>query len=127
MRIYFDSDAFIYYVEQVPQFLGAIQRRLAQPGARIVCSDLTRMECRVKPLMLGNAVLLTSFDATFAMVEVVPLTTTTFDLATVIRANHRFKTPDSIHLAAATEAGCDSFLTNDGRLARFTGIPVDVL
>ncbi len=32
-----------------------------------------------------------------------------------------------IHLAAAVEAGCEVFLTNDFRLARFTDLTVEVL
>jgi hypothetical protein len=34
---------------------------------------------------------------------------------------------DSLHLAAAVEAGCDRFLTNDTRLSAFTALPVEVL
>jgi predicted nucleic acid-binding protein len=60
-------------------------------------------------------------------VQIVPITTAVFDRATLIRAAHNFKLGDSLHLAAATEAHCDRFLTNDARLAAFTAIPVEVL
>jgi len=40
---------------------------------------------------------------------------------------HKFKLGDSIHLAAAVEAGCDRFLTNDTRLSKFPDITVEVL
>jgi len=50
-----------------------------------------------------------------------------FDRATVIRATNNFKLADSLHLAAAVEAGCDRFLTNDNRLSVFTDIAVEVL
>ena len=38
-----------------------------------------------------------------------------------------FKTPDSIHLAAAVEARCDVYLTNDNQLTQYTGITVEVV
>jgi len=41
---------------------------------------------------------------------------TVFDRAATLRARHRLKTPDALHLAAAIEAGCDEFWTNDHRL-----------
>jgi hypothetical protein len=46
-----------------------------------------------------------------------------FDRATAIRAAHNFKLGESRHLAAAAEAGCDRFLTNDDRLSAFPDIP----
>ncbi|MBL1131335.1 MAG: PIN domain-containing protein [Chloroflexi bacterium] len=49
------------------------------------------------------------------------------DQATVLRAQYGFKTPDSIHLAAAIVGQCDLFLTNDGRLSKCKEITVEVL
>jgi predicted nucleic acid-binding protein len=57
----------------------------------------------------------------------VPITTAVFDRATRIRAAHKFRLGDSLHLAAAVESGCDRFLTNDSRLSACTDIPVEVL
>jgi predicted nucleic acid-binding protein len=95
----------------------------------VAVSDLTRMECRVKPMRLGNATALGLFDGFFVQpdVRLVPLTTAVFDKATQIRAAFPFKTVDALHLAAAVESGCDRFLTNDTRLSKFTDIPVEVL
>ena len=71
--------------------------------------------------------LLAEFDAAFAAAELALMGTAVFDRATQIRAIHGFKTPDAVHLAAAVEAGCTVFLTNDHRLAAFTGITVEVV
>jgi predicted nucleic acid-binding protein len=49
------------------------------------------------------------------------------DLATEIRANFGFTTPDAIHLAAAMVTKCDEFLTNDQRLQRFDEMRVVVI
>ncbi len=126
-RIYFDSVAFIYYVEQRAPWSSRIDTRLTAGPVQIVVSDLTRMECRVKPLAAGNTALLAEFDTAFAAAELAPITTAVFDRATEIRAAHNFKTSDALHLVAAVEAGCAVFLTNDHRLAAFTGITVEVI
>ncbi len=92
-------------------------------------SDLTRLECRVKPLSVNNVSRIAQFEAFFVSsdVTVFGLTTAVCDRATEIRARHRFKLADSLHLACAVEAGCDRFLTNDVRLSSFPDIPVEVL
>jgi uncharacterized protein len=126
-RIYLDSVVLIYLVEQCPPWFTRIRTRLTTASVQIVVSDLTRMECRVKPLAVGDTVLLAAFDAAFGGSELAPITSAVFDRATRIRAVTRFKTPDSIHLAAALESGCDVFLTNDTRLSAFTDIAVEIV
>lgn len=125
-RIYFDSAAMIYFVEQRMPWYNKIFTRITATPVQVVASDLTRMECRVKPMQLGNAAILADFDAAFGAAEIVPITTAVFDRATVIRATFGFKTPDALHLAVAVEYGCDVLLTNDHRLSTFTAIPVEV-
>jgi predicted nucleic acid-binding protein len=131
MVIYCDSVILIYFFEGAPAFQARAAARLSTLGSgdRIAVSDLTRLECRLKPLRLGDAATLALYDGLFARsdVIVVPITTAVFDQATLLRANWNFKLADSLHLAAAVEARCDRFLTNDTRLSAFTGIPVEVL
>jgi predicted nucleic acid-binding protein len=129
MRIYLDAAPVIYTVEQVALYGAAVDARLSAPGVVLVASDLTRMECRVKPLRAGDAALLQDFDDYFAgtVAEIVPLSRPVVDRATEIRARYRFKTPDAIHLAAAESSGCDVFLTNDLRLSAFSGITIEVV
>lgn len=132
MRIYLDSCIPIYFYDHTGPFhVRAVNRfaALAAAGDLIAVSDLVRLECRVKPLKIRDAVKLAVFDAFFARpdVHIVPITTAAFDRATSIRAAHGFKLGDSLHLAAAVEARCDRFLTNDARLSAFTAIAVEVL
>lgn len=102
--------------------------RLAAFGVMPVTSELTRLECRVKPLREGDTELLADFDAFFAdAVTVVALTREVIDRATELRSRHGVKTPDAIHLAAAAASGCDVFLTNDHRLAHVPGVTVEVI
>ena len=68
MSIFLDANIVIYLIERTPdQGLAAakcIQNLIAQ-GQRLVVSDLVRMECRVRPLRLNDAVTLSAFDALF--------------------------------------------------------------
>jgi uncharacterized protein len=86
-------------------------------AAPFVVSDLVRLECRVVPLRNGDSELLGRFETVFAAAEFARFTPAVFDRAAELRAYHRIKTPDALHLAAAIEHGCDEFWTNDDRLA----------
>ncbi|MBI1914935.1 MAG: PIN domain-containing protein [Planctomycetes bacterium] len=132
MLIYLDSVIVIYLLDNTGSFNTRATHRLAAlvaAGDRVAVSDLTRLECRVKPIKDGNPAKLADFDAFFTRpdVQTVPISTAVFDRATLIRATHNFKLADSLHLAAAVDGGCDRFLTNDTRLSRFLDIPVEVL
>ena len=132
MLIYCDSGILIYWLDQVGPFhLRAENRMLALQvaGDRIAISDLTRLECRVGILKRGDVAALKVFKNFFARpdVQLVPLSAAAFDRATQLRVDYGFKTPDALHLAAAIEAGCDRFLTNDYRLSKCSNIAVEVL
>ena len=80
-------------------------------------------------LKAGDAALLADFESFFAAPDVVRLSITAAIAlrAATIRANYLFRPLDSLHLAAAVESACTSFLTNDARLSRFPDIPIEVL
>ncbi len=129
MRYYLDAAPIIYLVEQRQPFATTVRSKLATAGIVPVTGELARLECRVKPMRDGNLALLQDFDDYFAntIVEMVSLTRDVIDRATEIRAQYNFKTPDSLHLAAAVISNCDVFLTNDQRLNRFTGIIIETV
>ena len=132
MLIYCDSVILIYFFDHVGDLQKRAADRLAALSAasdRIAVSDLVRMECRVMPIRNGDKIKLDLFDNFFTSPDVVhiPLASAVLDRATQIRAQHHFKTIDSINLAAAVEHGCDRFLTNDHRLGRFLDIAVEIL
>jgi len=132
MLIYFDSVIVIYLIDHIGTFHVRASTRLASSTTaadQFAVSDLTRLECRVRPIALGDQVKLAGFDAFFARPDVqrTPLTTAVYDRATILRARHNFKLADSLHLAAAIEGGCDRLLTNDHRFSRCTDIAVEVL
>ena len=129
MRIYLDSAPLIYLVEEVIPYTSTIETRLALSDTIQVCSELSRLECRVKPIRDGEEALLAAFDSYFVdiIAEVIPLSRQVIDQATELRARYGFKTPDAIHLAAAINGGCDLFITNDHRLSRCKEIAIEVI
>lgn len=81
------------------------------------------------PYRSNDAAAIADFDDFFRnrLVAVLTVDRAVCDRAARIRAAFPFKTPDALHLAAAVEAGCDVFLTNDQQLTQFTGIAVEVI
>jgi predicted nucleic acid-binding protein len=130
--IYLDSVIVIYAVERPPPFGARATARIAAlraAGDRAVVSDLTWLECRIKPLRLGDAALLADLDSFFTDPDVVrvALPTPVYERATLIRAWYNYRLGDALHLAAAVEAGCSTFLTNDRRLHAFPDLTVELL
>ena len=65
MRIYLDSAPVIYVVEQTQPYASRVDQRLSDAGIQCVASDLTRLECRMKPMADGGLDLLSDFDQFF--------------------------------------------------------------
>ena len=132
MIVYLDSMIVIYAVEGPTTFLARAKSRLASlvaAGDQAAISDLTQLECRVKPIRLNDADVLADFDVFLNAPNLLRFTlpSNVFERATVIRAHYNFGLGDSLNLSAAIENGCGLFLTNDTRLSRCTEIPVEVL
>ena len=128
MRLYLDTAPVIYVVEQVPDFSEKILHYIQKPDIELVVSDLTWMECRVKPLTENKETLLADYDKFFSQsaIEIVELSRRVLERAAHIRSQYNIKTPDAIHLGAAIISKCDIFLTNDRRLERFKDIRITV-
>jgi predicted nucleic acid-binding protein len=132
MLIYLDSVFCIYAVEGAPSFQARARARLAAmraAGDQPAISDLTWLECRVKPIRLGDPVALADMEASLTASDVVRLSlpTSVYDRACRVRAIHNHRLADAMHLAASVEGGCGVFLTNDRRLSGFPDVPVEVL
>jgi predicted nucleic acid-binding protein len=123
MRAYLDSCVLIHLIEQSPRHGAAIKAALKRNRPQICWTALTRLECRTKPLRENDHVLLARFDALFAQSDAIffDLAANIYEFATELRAHHRLKTPDALHLAAAVKAGCEEFWTNDHRLDAVAG------
>jgi predicted nucleic acid-binding protein len=132
MTVFLDSMIVIDLVEGPDPFRTRARDRMDQlvaAGDQAAISDLTRLECRVKPIRLGDAALLADYDAFFAAPDLLrfSLPPPVFERATIIRAQQAFRLGDSLNLATAVEHACGRFLTNDVQLRRFPDITVEVL
>ena len=121
-RVYLDSCVVIYLIEGEEVLSRAVRSALQSDfgfGIEACVSPLTRLECRVRPLREDQPELLRHYDRFFSSrgLRWGRLTRGVMDLATSLRARHRIKTPDAIHLAVAATLGSDEFWTNDHRLS----------
>ena len=132
MRICLDSNVVIYLVERDPIWTPKAVARVTAIGVAgdtaAIC-DAALLECLIKPLMFGDTGAESAFRAFFAdpLVQLLPVSRSTWEQAAQLGAAFNFKPMDSLHLATAVEHGCDLFLTADSRLGRCTTIPVEVL
>lgn len=130
--VFLDTSIVVYYVERTPGWGSKASSRLAllrAAGETLALTELVRMECLVGPVKRADDALLGDFTSFFAAphVAVLSISAAVALRAATIRAKHGFQPMDSIHLAAAVEHGCVSFLTNDLRLTRFPDILVEAL
>lgn len=134
MIVCLDANCVIYLVEADATWGPKITAKLAvlrAAGHEIAVSDLGRTECLAVPFASGDAAIIADYQTFFASpaIRVLPLTAAVCERAARLRAASRFrlKVPDCLHLAAAIEHGCGSFLTNDRQLIICTDIFVEVL
>lgn len=120
--IYLDSCLVIYLVEPGSPSHVVVRETLAGAGeASLAISGLVVMECLIGPLRESDEGLRDDYERAFGSMALLPLTRAVFERAASLRAEHRLKTPDAIHLATALEGGCDELWTNDDRLSRAAG------
>ena len=119
-RIFWDSNLFIYLLEDYPEYSQAVadlRQRMLERGDRLLTSTLTLGEILVKPSALGDLALCQLYEDILGKTALL----LPFDLSAarryaLIRKNRSVKAPDAIQLACAGEAGVDLFVTNDYRL-----------
>jgi predicted nucleic acid-binding protein len=115
-KVYLDSCMIIGLIEGDARQQQLLKSRLR--SHRIFSSELARLESRILAIRQNNEIYLQRFDLFFEACEIIELNRAVFERATALRVEHNLKTPDSLHLAAAIQASCDEFWTNDQRLAK---------
>lgn len=108
----------IYLIEEHPVFAPLLEKYIsAQADSIFIVSDLSEMECLVMPFRQKNQLLIDKFRRWFKKTKSVALGKEVFLQAARLRADFSsIKTPDALHLAAASFYDCDEFWTNDNRL-----------
>lgn len=128
-----DTMCFIYAFEADRAFLPIVKPILAQIEVGAVsgtASVLVLTETLVGALGRGDATVAARYRQVFRdfpHLDLVPITVEVADLAAELRARHRLRTPDALHLACAIVSAADCFVTGDARLARVDEIEVRVL
>ena len=130
-RVYWDSMIFVYILERNPQFLSAalaVLHGMQRRGDTLCTSIFSIGEVLVGPKRLGSysgAERMRDYFASGA-VEVLPFTLETAEQFASIRSWTSARPPDAVHLASASLAKVDVFLTNDKKLLslRIPGIPI---
>jgi predicted nucleic acid-binding protein len=119
-RIFWDSNLFIYLLEDHPEFSQAVadlRRKMLERGDQLLTSALTLGEVLVKPLALNDLELSRIYDGMISKAAVVlPFDGKAARRYAAIRNDRSVRAPDAIQLACASEAGTDLFVTNDRRL-----------
>jgi predicted nucleic acid-binding protein len=131
-RFYLDTNVIISAVERVSPF-GPVQEaffaRIDRGETEAVTSELTIMECLVRPLRERNAGLAgtyADFLAPRANFAVRSITRDILVVAAAQRAHNGTRLADAIHVATAMEAAADAFVSNDRRLRLPPSITMEV-
>jgi predicted nucleic acid-binding protein len=131
--IFLDTAPVIYYVEAHATFGEIVEplfEMLDASDLRAVTSPVTLAEAMVLPLRANDSELWLLFQELLISgpsMRMQQIDGTVGLRAARIRAEHNVTLTDAFQLAAAIEAGCDAFLTNDSDLRRVTEIRVLIL
>ena len=119
-RTYLDANVLIYAIEagrEIRQEKARMLLRAVDDRAlEAVTSELTLLECLIKPLRDGEGVLAARYRHLLsdrAGFHVVPITREILELAAEIRAHQNVRLPDAIHSATAIQTNCSIVATND--------------
>lgn len=120
-RIYWDTMLFIYWLEDHPEHARRVDRirsRMKERRDQLITGTFTFGEVLAGVYRRGNHQIAEEVNRLLrtAVAEVVPFTLETADRYGRIRGALGIKPADAIHLASASEAGTDLFITNDQNL-----------
>jgi predicted nucleic acid-binding protein len=121
--VYWDTMLFIYWLEAHPKHGTQVQRvhrQMAQRGDQLCTSVFTLGEILTGAYKTGHASEAEKIRKYFESgeVRILPFNLEAADRYAKIRAQHRVSPADAIHLAAASLAQVDVYLTNDDRLKK---------
>lgn len=128
MKLFLDAWAIIYFVEMAePHYTKFADKlytvRKKHKNATFAASQLSILECRIKPLREKNEELLDRYQHFFCETDLLllPLTSYILEVATELRAFLNLRTPDAIQAASALSIDDDIiFITGD---SSFNKIP----
>jgi len=119
-----DTMTFIYHFEENKDYLPftrALFELIEDGRIEGKTSVITRLEILVKPTEDGDELLADEYRLileNFPHLEVIPLDAEVADLASVVRAKYKLRTPDAVQIATSILKGAQAIVTNDESLKR---------
>jgi predicted nucleic acid-binding protein len=132
-RLFLDSGAVIYYVDQNPNYLAVMDSifdSLEAQRIRAVTSPVTLAECLVLPIRDKDKAKQDVFTDLLTLPEMAYFVGTDAAIArqaASVRVKYNLKLPDALQIATAIVSHCDVFLTNDAQLKRVKELRVLVI
>lgn len=130
LRLYLDSNIFIYTLEGYPHFDHVLKRLandIAAGKIQAVTCEITLAEALTQPFAKEDITTQQVYqealqsNETFTMV---PVTRDILTEAARVRAFSNLKLTDAIHFASARLTQCTHFVTNDAHFKDYQGIKV---
>jgi predicted nucleic acid-binding protein len=125
-----DTAIFIYFVQTAPEWLSVVDPLFEAADAgelEIITSAITLLEILVFPYRINDSGLAAQYEVLLTRsrgIRMIDITPSQLHWAARLRARSRVHTPDALQLAAANQAGCQAFITNDKRLPAVPGLQI---
>lgn len=129
----FDTPPFIYFIERHPAYLELMREIIGRVDVGTLSgysSVITLTEVLTLPKRLQQTKLATDYEDLLLNSRnftLIPISATIAERGAELRARYNLRTPDALQIAAAVDAGCAAFLTNDSALQRVNELRVLVL
>src|SRR5205823_2233251 len=121
-RIFWDTNLFIYLIEDYGKFsdrVSVLRERMLTRGDQLFTSSLSLGEVLVKPFEVADDGLAEQYrQAITAGATVIDFDSGAAISYARIRKDRSLRPPDAIQLACAATAGMELFITNDDRLSQ---------
>ena len=129
-KIYLDTNLYIYYFENNPEFSKKVEYILTESvssNIQVIASPLVFTELLAGPIRDKNSKLVKIYSQLPNILTNIIISD--FDLSTSIttahlRATYHLPIPDCIHLATALQSECDQYCTSDKNLKQVKEIKV---
>lgn len=135
MIAFLDACVVIYWIEmKEPQYqqladkLHALRKKY--PSLSFAVSELSLLECRVKPMREKNEDLLKMYHRFFAArdLALMPLSLDVIEQATLLRARYNVATPDALQAASALSISEEViFVTGDSAFKKVPNLNVVIV
>jgi len=119
--VYWDSMLFIYWLEAHPQFGASVEqiyRKMSRRGDQLCTGVFTIGEVLTGPYKAGSTDKAQQVAAYFRSdaIRILSFNFEAAELYAQIRARHNVSPADAIHLATASAAQVDLYITNDKKV-----------